>query len=91
MTRGKPARRNPAATRAALDSARSGNEIRVTVDDEYMTREQVAKRLKLKPKTLSNWHHLGKGPKCFRLANGGYRYRAADVLKFEEDQQKALA
>ncbi|MFJ4653780.1 helix-turn-helix transcriptional regulator [Nocardia sp. NPDC088792] len=84
MTRARDGARKRAATAQGLANTHSGTEIRVTTADDYMTRDQVAARWKLSPKTLSNWHHLGKGPRCFRLANGRYRYRTADVLAYEE-------
>lgn len=88
MTGLRSPRGKQAATSRPLVTPHSGNEVRVTAADEYMTRDQVAARLKIAPKTLSNWHHLGKGPKCFRLAGGRFRYLAADVLAWEQKQSE---
>lgn len=84
MTSRTGSKRNRAATGRGVATTHAGNEIRVSPADEYMTRNEVAARLKVAPKTLSNWHHLKKGPKCFRLAGGHYRYRTADVLAYEQ-------
>lgn len=91
MTTARGARRNGAATSRALATPNSGNEIRVAPTDTYLTREQVAARLQVAPKTLSNWHHLRKGPKCFRLAGGRYRYRTVDVLEWEQQQTESIS
>jgi predicted DNA-binding transcriptional regulator AlpA len=55
-------------------------------DTAYLTREQVAKRLQLDPKTLANWASAGKGPKCIRLCGGPVRYPIAEFEKWELEQ-----
>ncbi|MGA4790800.1 helix-turn-helix transcriptional regulator [Nocardia sp. AB354] len=46
----------------------------------YLTREEVADRLQLSPRTLSNWKAKGKGPKCIRIEGGRVRYLEADFI-----------
>jgi hypothetical protein len=55
---------------------------------ELWTTDQVAERLNLSPRTVTNWRHAGKGPRSFRLGTGGkapVRYRAVDVLAWIDE------
>ena len=53
--------------------------------DYFLTRQEVADRLKVPAKTLAVWASAGKGPRFARI--GKYaRYRMSDVLAWEEAQ-----
>lgn len=57
-------------------------------NEAYLTREEVAERLKLSVGTIANWASQGKGPKCIRLANGRVRYPSEDYFAWEQDQYR---
>jgi predicted DNA-binding transcriptional regulator AlpA len=52
----------------------------------YLTRDQVAKRLGLAPKTLANWASEGKGPKFIRFGRkrGRVRYPAEEFEAWDK-------
>ncbi|AUM17208.1 MULTISPECIES: helix-turn-helix domain-containing protein [Rhodococcus] len=53
-----------------------------TSEDRWLSREEVANRLQIPPKTLAQWASLGRGPRFARI--GRYaRYRLSDVLAWE--------
>jgi predicted DNA-binding transcriptional regulator AlpA len=52
----------------------------------FLTREQLAERLGLKPKTLQNWANNGKGPRSYRLEGGFAVYKTEDVSAWLERQ-----
>jgi predicted DNA-binding transcriptional regulator AlpA len=56
-------------------------------DDEIKTSNEVADRLKIKPKTLSEWRSAGKGPKFFRVGRT-IRYRESEIRSWLESQSK---
>lgn len=65
----------------------------VDVDDSqpqpspWLTRPEVAKRLRVAPATMAEWAMKGIGPRYARF--GKYaRYRLADVIDWEEKQLK---
>jgi DNA-binding transcriptional MerR regulator len=49
----------------------------------WLSTDEVARRLKIPPKTLSNWASLGKGPRFARIGRFR-RYRMADLIAWEE-------
>ncbi|MBF6536868.1 helix-turn-helix transcriptional regulator [Nocardia farcinica] len=54
-------------------------------EDVWLTRQELADRLKLPTKTLAQWASQGKGPRFARI--GRYaRYRLADAVAWEEEQ-----
>ncbi|MFE2994845.1 helix-turn-helix transcriptional regulator [Nocardia sp. NPDC059246] len=55
----------------------------MSTTETYLTRAQVAHRLKLAPKTLANWASIGKGPRCIRVVGGRVRYPAEDYFAWE--------
>jgi DNA-binding transcriptional MerR regulator len=56
------------------------------LDQEIMTREEVAALLRIPPDTLRYWQYTDKGPASVRI--GKYRrWRRADVLSWIDDQQ----
>ncbi|MBF6358231.1 helix-turn-helix domain-containing protein [Nocardia higoensis] len=59
-------------------------------ETQWLTRQQVADQIGFTTKTLSNWRHLGQGPKCFKV-QGRYRYKATDVRAWQEAQQGVAA
>lgn len=55
------------------------------MDDRWLTREELAKRLSIPIKTLAQWTYQGKGPRYARF--GKYaRYRLSDVIAWESAQ-----
>ena len=52
------------------------------VDAVWLTRPEVAERLRVPVKTLAQWAHQGDGPRYARF--GKYtRYRLADLMAWE--------
>lgn len=61
----------------------------MTNDDEIKTSNEVADRLKIKPKTLSEWRSKGKGPKFFRVGSTRtIRYRESDIKAWLDSQSE---
>lgn len=56
-----------------------------TSEDYWLSREEVAGRLKLPVKTLAQWASQGKGPRFARIGRFT-RYRLADLEAWEEEQ-----
>jgi excisionase family DNA binding protein len=54
----------------------------------YLTPEEVAERLRLSPRTLSNWRAKGKGPKCIRIEGGRVRYPEADFIDWLRQREQ---
>jgi hypothetical protein len=53
--------------------------------DQWLTRIEVAKRLRVPEKTLAQWGSQGKGPRYSRFGRH-CRYRLSDVIAWEERQ-----
>ncbi|WP_378743214.1 helix-turn-helix domain-containing protein [Nocardia brasiliensis] len=53
---------------------------------EWLTRAEVAARLKVAPQTLANWAWEGRGPRFAKPEGGHCRYRLADVIAWEDEQ-----
>ena len=51
----------------------------------WLTRKEVAARLKLKEQLLANWASLNRGP-VFHKFGAHCRYRLADVIAWENAQ-----
>lgn len=56
-----------------------------TPDECWMTRPEVAERLRVPDKTLAQWASQGKGPKYARFGRH-CRYRISDVIAWENAQ-----
>ncbi|MGV9331062.1 helix-turn-helix transcriptional regulator [Nocardia sp. NPDC003726] len=56
-----------------------------TSEDYWLSREEVAGRLKLPPKTLAEWASKGKGPRFAKIGRFT-RYRLADLEAWENEQ-----
>jgi DNA-binding transcriptional MerR regulator len=52
-----------------------------------LTVEELAARWRLKPKTLHNWHLIGKGPTPVKVGRR-LLYRAEDVEAWEDAQRE---
>jgi excisionase family DNA binding protein len=37
------------------------------LEDEYLTTQEVAERLRTSPDTVRYWRHVGKGPQSFKV------------------------
>ncbi len=59
-------------------------------DDVWMTRQEVADRLRLPKQTLAQWASQGRGPRYARFGRG-VRYLLADVRAWEQTQYAAAA
>ena len=60
------------------------------METDFLTTEQLAKRLGLKPATIKGWRYRGIGPHWHELARAGrsprqprVRYRLEDVERWE--------
>lgn len=53
--------------------------------DSWLTRAEVAERLRLPYKTLAQWAAQGKGPH-YRVFGRHSRYRLSDVIEWENAQ-----
>lgn len=56
-----------------------------TSEDYWLSRDEVAGRLKLPSKTLAQWASQGKGPRFARMGRFA-RYRLVDVMAWESEQ-----
>ncbi|WP_378741485.1 helix-turn-helix domain-containing protein [Nocardia brasiliensis] len=79
----------PKSKRAAVERSSSESEA-IDVDDSptdeiWLSTAEVARRLKMRPKTLAAWAAAGRGPRYARM--GRYRrYRLADLVLWELEQ-----
>lgn len=56
-----------------------------TSEDYWLSREEVASRVKVPVKTLAEWASRGKGPRFYKI--GRYaRYKMSDLIAWEEAQ-----
>lgn len=56
-----------------------------TSEDYWLSRQELADRLKVPVKTPAQWASLGKGPRFAKI--GKYaRYKLSDVIAWEEAQ-----
>jgi hypothetical protein len=53
--------------------------------DAHLNQRELARRLKLSPRTLEGWRWRGEGPR-FVKAGGRVLYRLEDVEAFEAEQ-----
>lgn len=51
----------------------------------FLTRQELAERLKIKPRTLANWSANGRGPQCCVIGSR-VLYRLDDVVVWEQEQ-----
>lgn len=56
-----------------------------TSEDYWLTREEVAGRLKLPVKTLAQWASQGRGPRYSKIGRFA-RYKLTDLTAWENDQ-----
>ncbi|KPH18949.1 hypothetical protein AN948_14020 [Rhodococcus sp. ADH] len=61
-----------------------------TSDDYWLTRPDVATRLKIPIKTLAKWGSEGVGPPYAKMGRF-CRYKLSDVIAWEEAQYAAVA
>jgi hypothetical protein len=54
-------------------------------DDEWLTRKEVAARIKVPVATLAQWGSQGRGPRYGTFGRHA-RYRLADVIDWENQQ-----
>lgn len=57
--------------------------------DAWLTRQEVADRAQVSPKTLAQWATQKKGPRYARFG-GHVRYRLSDVAQWEEEQLQGM-
>jgi len=58
--------------------------------DPYLTVEQAAGRLKLKPNTLDRWRHEGRGP-TFRVHGRRIVYHVDDLEEWSKSNARTTA
>ena len=56
-------------------------------DCPFLDRDRAARLLGMRPKTLANWAHEGRGP-AYRLLGGRCRYRLCWLMAFVSGQPK---
>ena len=54
----------------------------------FLTPDQVAQRYQVSEATLKEWRYKGRGPKFLRIGKR-VRYREADLLRWEQEQEAA--
>lgn len=57
-----------------------------TSEDYWLSREEVAGRLKLPVKTVAQWASQGKGPKYSKIGKFA-RYKMSDLVAWENAQE----
>ena len=63
----------------------AGRMVETFLSVQMLTKEDVAEILGVKPATLTDWLHDGKGPKAFRIGQGKgpVRYFLAEVQAWQ--------
>jgi len=56
-----------------------------TSEDYWLSRQELAVRLKLPVRTLAQWASLGKGPRFAKIGKFA-RYKLTDVVQWEDAQ-----
>ncbi|QKT12170.1 helix-turn-helix transcriptional regulator [Rhodococcus sp. W8901] len=56
-----------------------------TSEDYWLSREEVAGRLKVPPKTLAQWATQKKGPRFSKIGRFA-RYKFSDIVAWEDNQ-----
>ncbi|QBJ94983.1 DNA-binding protein [Rhodococcus sp. ABRD24] len=56
-----------------------------TSEDYWLSREEVAGRIKLPVKTLAQWASQGKGPRFSKIGRFA-RYKMSDLIAWEDAQ-----
>jgi hypothetical protein len=69
----------------AAESMTTATENLNLIEDVWLTREDVALRWKLPPKTLAQWASQHKGPPFTKIGRW-CRYRTSDVVAWESRQ-----
>jgi excisionase family DNA binding protein len=57
----------------------------MTDNDQWLTRAEVAERLRVPEKTLAQWAHLKRGPR-YAIFGRHARYRLSDCISWENAQ-----
>ena len=57
---------------------------------QYMTTEEVAELCRTTPESVRYWHHIGKGPRSFKVARRRL-YAREDVVTWLEGARTAAA
>lgn len=57
-----------------------------TSEDYWLSRGEVADRLKLPVKTVAQWAHQNKGPKYSKIGRFA-RYKMSDLIAWENAQE----
>lgn len=60
----------------------------MTLDDTFLTTEEVASTLRTTPETVRFWRHVGKGPKSFKVGRR-VLYALEDVEAFINEARGA--
>ena len=58
----------------------------VSTADEFLTVEELANWLRVKPQTIYQWNYAGTGPRLTKLGARYVRYRRSDVEAWLEER-----
>jgi DNA-binding transcriptional MerR regulator len=60
--------------------------VRITVEDRWLTTEELAERMHTVPSTVHYWKHRGFGPPGTRFGRRTL-YKLADVVRWEKQRE----
>jgi predicted DNA-binding transcriptional regulator AlpA len=66
--------------------------VTATIDDRWLSINDLAERFNMPVQTLYDWRRRGYGPRGVRLGRGerGFiRYKLSEVQRFEREQEQA--
>ncbi len=64
------------------------SEISGSASESLLRQDEVAKILKLSPRTLEAWRHRGGGPRYLKLTPRCVRYRLSDLLAWQQGLER---
>ena len=64
--------------------------VAVTHGERFLTRQEAAEFLKLKPQTLSNWGMTQKYLPVYKIGGRCVRYKLSDLEHFMEEQRRSV-
>jgi DNA-binding transcriptional MerR regulator len=61
-----------------------------TIDDPFLSEEEAARTLNVKPRKLQYWRQEGGGPPIYKF-NQAVRYRLSELLAWAAEQRQPSA